>query len=163
MVTMLGWLRRPAERASRRKRTRTSPAMAAGSSACSVFSATSRSIIGSTARYTTPIAPRPSSPRMRYRPSVFSAKVRPFLRCGAYPLADLFSQQGERAQRTGRGDRGGGRQVARAELGERGDAEQPEAGQDLLLEDLERAHQPRHARRGEPEAGQAPQAHDPGT
>ncbi len=50
MVTMLGWLRRPAERASRRKRARTSSITSAGRLGSSVLIATSRSMSGSSAR-----------------------------------------------------------------------------------------------------------------
>src|SRR4051812_25915067 len=70
MVTMFGWLRRPAERASRRKRSRTPSMTSSGRSGSSVLIATSRSINGSTARYTAPMAPRPSSLRILYRPRV---------------------------------------------------------------------------------------------
>src|SRR5262249_36580884 len=61
------WLTRRASRTSRRKR---STALASGPSpSSSVLSATTSPTIVSTARYTAPIPPRPSSRSIRYRPA----------------------------------------------------------------------------------------------
>src|SRR6267142_3561539 len=49
-------------------------------------------------------------------------------------------------------------QVARRALGIGGHAEEAAADAHLVLEDLERLHQPRHAARRQAEAGQAPEA-----
>src|SRR5688572_8176959 len=74
MATMLGWLRRPAALASRWNRTSISSASAPSSwSRRMVLSATVRSIDGSNASYTTPIAPRPSSRRISYLPILTGA------------------------------------------------------------------------------------------
>src|SRR4026207_1806948 len=71
MVTMFGCDRRPAVCASRKKRSFTS-AGACGSNSCvtaSVLIAPSRPIFGSLPRYTTPIAPLPSSFSTSKRPN----------------------------------------------------------------------------------------------
>src|SRR5215469_1459159 len=70
MVTIPGWERRPAARASRKNRCRySSMALASAPRIAMVLMATVRSIRGSRARKTAPMAPRPSSARISYRPS----------------------------------------------------------------------------------------------
>src|SRR3989442_8326390 len=71
----------------------------------------------------------------------------------------LDAGQRERAEGVRLAYRRGLRKMTRRELGVRGDAEQSQADADLVLEELERAHQARHARGGEPEAGEASEAH----
>src|SRR5712692_2008835 len=79
MVTMFGCDRRPAECASRLKRTRTSASCAgSNTSVSSILMATRRSITLSKASYTTPIAPRPIWLRISYLPMLAGMlKARP--------------------------------------------------------------------------------------
>src|SRR5438552_13452186 len=72
MAATLGWLSRAAARASCSSRRRASGAVLTGSA--SVFSATRRWRRGSSARYTSPIAPAPSFSRIRYGPTHGAAR-----------------------------------------------------------------------------------------
>src|SRR5579859_762751 len=67
---MLGWFSTPAARASFWKRRTISCASSPWTSSRIVLSATVRPIVGSSALYTTPMAPRPSSPVISYLPTV---------------------------------------------------------------------------------------------
>ena len=70
---MFGWFRRAADWASRRKRLPASvPEARLGEM---VLTATGRLRMGSCALYTTPIAPRPISPRILYFPIVSNSKA----------------------------------------------------------------------------------------
>ncbi len=66
---MLGWLSPPAALASCRKRPSYSARSVTSAGMTMVLIATVRARTGSVAKYTTPMAPRPSSLSMRYRPS----------------------------------------------------------------------------------------------
>src|SRR4030095_4161001 len=70
------------------------------------------------------------------------------------PGRELFRQQRERAEGIGQIGRRRRREVIRRQLGIGSDAEQAEADADLVLEQFKRAHQSRHARRAEAEAGE---------
>src|SRR5262245_43039850 len=63
---MFGWFRLPAARASRARRSTCSGV--AASERCRTLIATSRGIRGSRARYTSPMPPSPSGPRISYGP-----------------------------------------------------------------------------------------------
>src|ERR1700741_2030665 len=68
MVTMLGWLRDDAERASRSKRCKWSSVVA--KAAVRILIATMRLSRASRARYTSPIPPAPNAPTISYDPSL---------------------------------------------------------------------------------------------
>src|SRR5215467_950970 len=74
---MLGCVRRPAARASVWNRARSSERLSPVPSSLRrmVFTATVRPITGSTALYTTPIAPRPSSPTISYLPAFATVSI----------------------------------------------------------------------------------------
>src|ERR1700704_668655 len=71
---MLGWERRPAAWASRRNRRRYSSRVSrVRNSFLTVFTATTRFIIGSKQRYTRPMAPSPISRWTSWRPNLLGA------------------------------------------------------------------------------------------
>ncbi len=69
-----------------------------------------------------------------------------------------LAEQRESAEHAGLAHRRRSGEVPGRELGEGGDAEQPEAGADLVFEDFQRAHQSRNAGGRETEAGEPSQA-----
>src|SRR6266700_2009966 len=71
MVTILGWFKTPAARDSFWNRRTISLASRPWTSRRIVLRATVRPMVGSVALYTTPMAPRPSSPLISYLPTVW--------------------------------------------------------------------------------------------
>src|SRR5882672_3860728 len=84
MVTMLGWFKTPAARDSFWKRRTISWASSPWTSRRIVLRATVRPMVGSVALYTTPMAPRPSSPLISYLPTVWRDII------GGYCLVTLW-------------------------------------------------------------------------
>src|SRR5712692_1309779 len=106
MVTMFGCDRRPAECASRLKRTRTSASCAgSNTSVSSILMATRRSITLSKASYTTPIAPRPIWLRIWYLPMLAGMLKAPLPETSlSLPAAPVVPEPGEEIRERGHRD-----------------------------------------------------------